>query len=168
MTTGRLIVFSGPPCSGKSTVGRLLAARHSLEHFEMDWFRVRLLPDSLHTRADRAVAYRAMHVCAELLLKRGETVIVNAGYSHDPERAEARSIAAALGAARYWVEFTVPAEVAVARNEARRSSHPGLDLTPEHVRELVDSFPYTRQGLTIDSLLSEAGCAAAIERYAGL
>ena len=162
------MVFSGPPCSGKSTVGALLAGRHGLEHFEMDWFRVRLLPDSRHTREDRAVAYRAMHVAAELLLKRGETVIINAGYSHAPERDEARRIARETGSSCHWVEFTVPVELAIDRNHRRRLSHPGLDLTPQHVRELVETFPYTYEGLVVDSRRPVEECAAMVEGWVEL
>ena len=36
------------------------------------------MPDAAHTRADRAVAYRAMHLAAELLAGAGVSVILDA------------------------------------------------------------------------------------------
>ena len=37
-----------------------------------------------------------------------------------------------------------------ARCRARRSSHPGADLTDERVAHLVAHFPYFRGGLVVD------------------
>ena len=81
-----IVVFSGPPCSGKSLLGGLVATSRNFTHLEMDAIRLRLLPGASHTREDRRIAYRAMHLMAETLALRGESVIVNAGYSHAADR----------------------------------------------------------------------------------
>jgi uncharacterized protein len=144
-------VFSGPPCSGKSLIGELVASTRGVTHLEMDAIRVRLLPDAAHTREDRMVAYRAMHLAAELLASRGESVIVNASYRHACDRREIEAIALRTRTPLYLVEFTVTPEVAVARSRARRSAHPGSDLTDERVTDLVVHFPFFRGGLIVDS-----------------
>ncbi len=160
-----LVIFAGPPCSGKSTLGALLAKRQDIVHLEMDAFRLRLLPEAAHTREDRQVAYRGMHYAAQLLLERGHSVIVNAGYGHPEDRAEAAAVAARTGARLLLAEFTLPLEVALERAGARRGVHPGHDLTDERVTELVLSFPYTGAGVTIDSTQPVSECLERLEDY---
>ena len=72
----KLVVFGGPPCTGKSTVGRALG----WAHLEMDAARMALLPDAAHTRADREVAYRAVLWTAGHLLRYTDIVICNGGF----------------------------------------------------------------------------------------
>lgn len=144
-----IAVFSGPPCSGKSLLGAMAAQARGMTHLEMDAIRVRLLPDAAHTRADRQIAYRAMHLAA-LLARRGESVIVNASYSHACDRREIEEAALRVRAPLLLVEFTVTAATAVARARERRATHPGADLTDQRVAELVGAFPYFRGGLVVD------------------
>lgn len=161
----QLIVFSGPPASGKSLIGEMLARRLGIAHFEMDRIRVALMPDSTHTRQDRIVAYRAMHAAAIAVLDSGSSVIVNAGYSHTGEREEIRRIAAEHDAQLVLIECAVPVEIAVERCRTRAGTHPGLDLTDERVCELVNGFPYTRTGLLLDSTLSADRLLDLVEDY---
>ncbi len=160
-----IVVFSGPRCSGKSTLGRLLATSGNMVHLEMDAFRVRILPDAAHTREDRRVAYRAMHFAAELLASRGHSVIVNASYSHEEDRRDLEAVAAAMSVPLFLIECTVTAETAVARSRERRSTHPGLDLTDRRVAELVAGFPFFGGGVTIDSTTEIAASMRQIEKY---
>jgi len=160
-----IVAFSGPPCSGKSTLGRLLAASRNMVHLEMDTFRVRILPNAAHTREDRRVAYCAMHFAAELLASRGHSVIVNASYSHEADRQDLEAVAVAANVALFLIECTVTVEVAVARSRERRATHPGLDLTDQRVAGLVVTFPFFGAGLTIDSTVEVAACMARIEDY---
>jgi predicted kinase len=145
-----IAVFSGPPCSGKSLIGAMAAQACGVTHLEMDAIRVRLMPGAAHTRADREVAYRAMHLAAELLVRRGDSVIVNAGYSHACDRRAIEEVALRTRAPLLLVEFTVTPATAVARSRARRATHPGADLTDERVVDLVVHFPYFRGGLVVD------------------
>ena len=138
---------------------------HAVVHLEMDSIRARILPDAAHTREDRAVAYRAMHFTAERLLELGHDVIVNAGYGHAEDRDEVIALTRRTGAELYQVEFTVPLETALERNRKRRQQHPGLDLTDERVTDLVENFPYTHAGLTIDSTWPIEDCLARLEHY---
>ncbi len=143
----------------------MLAAQRGLVHLEMDYFRQRLLPDAAHTRQDRIVAYRAMHLAAELLLARGIGVILNAGYSHACDRREVEEIARRTSAPLYLVEFRISPETAVERSRRRRALHPGLDLTEERVRTLVLEFPYFRKGLLVDGEAPADETLARIQNY---
>ena len=92
-----LVVFSGPPCSGKTTLAAELARRRGWEHLSMDRTRQRILPGT-HTEADRHVAYRAMHWAAELLARAGRNVILDAPYRHPEDRDDLAAGVAAGGA----------------------------------------------------------------------
>ena len=164
--SGRLIVFSGPACSGKTELGARLAAELRAPHLQMDATRARLMPDSAHTRADRRVAYRAMHFASELLLDRGATVILDAQYGHPEDREEVEQIGARTRSELYLVECRVDPEPAARRFRERPASHPGLDLTEELVIEMARTFPYSGRGLTIDTgELSIGECERRIRKY---
>jgi hypothetical protein len=148
----KLVVFGGPPCTGKSTVGRALG----YAHLEMDDARVHLLPEAAHTRADRAIAYRAVLWTAAQLLRYTDIVICNGGYGHAEDRAGCEALAEAAGA---------PLDVLLERNRARRAYHPGLDLTDERVSEIVSTCRWWRKGMLVDSTRPVEECVEAVRRY---
>ena len=127
----------------------------------MDSIRARILPDAAHTRGDRQVAYRAMHLTARTVIGLGFDCIVNASYSHRLDREELERI----GVPVFLIECHVTPEVAVERSARRRHAHPGFDLSEERIRELVAAFPFSGLGLSIDSREPIDACLAAIKHY---
>jgi len=161
-----LVVFTGPACSGKSTLAERLSAARGIPHLEMDATRARILPESAHSRQDRAVAYRAMHFAAELLLRSGVNVILDAPYGHPEDRAEIGEIVSRTGASMFVIECRVPPAEAVRRFHARGPDSVRLDLTAERVAEIVRSFSYRGQGLVLET--GKTGieeCLSRIEAY---
>lgn len=154
----RLVVFAGPPCSGKSATARLLG----WPHLEMDEARASILPAAAHTREDRAVAYRAVLWTAAHILRLGQTVIVDGGFGHAEDRIGCQRVA---GGQLYVVEFRVGLNVALERNRARMGHHPGLDLTDDRVAEIVGSYPWSNAGLTVDGSWPLSECANAVRCY---
>lgn len=159
-----LIVFAGPACSGKSTLAAEVARRYGWPHLSMDATRQRLMPAAKHTRADRAIAYRAMLFAAELLLDAGAGAVLDAPYGHAEDRAE---LARAAGGKYKLIECRVSEEAAVERLGARGIPDPSRpDLTEERVIRLNREYRYTGEGLLLDTgKLSVAECLAAIEGY---
>jgi predicted kinase len=157
------IVFAGPPCSGKSTLAAELARRLGAAHLSMDATRQRILPGAAHTRADREVAYRAMHFAAELLLAAGAGAILDAPYGHREDREE---IARIGGAQLKRIECRVTSETAVRRFRERGPDAIRLDLTEELVAQMVREYVYIGDGLTLDTeALSKEECLARIDGY---
>jgi predicted kinase len=166
--SGRLIVFSGPPCSWKSTLAAQLARKRELPHLEMDRTRRRLMPRSEHTREDRQIAYRAMLYAAELLLERGLDVVLDAPYGHAEDRRELSETAERTAARLFLIECAVSPEMAVERFRRRGPDAVRRDLTEERVKELVGSFHYQNTGLWLDTnLLPAEVCLQRVEAYVG-
>jgi predicted kinase len=160
-----LVVVAGPPCSGKSTLAAGLARRRGVPHLEMDATRMRILPGAAHTRADRAVAYRAMHLAAELLLGHDIGAVLDASYGHAEDRREVAAVARRTGADLALVECRVAVQTAIQRFLARGPDLVRRDLTQDRVEEMVRKFPYTGAGLLLDSGQPPEACLAAAERY---
>ena len=161
----RVIVFSGPPCSGKSTIAESLSRRTGIPHLEMDGIRARIIPDSEQNEKDRRISYRAMHVVAESLLRCGHSVIVSATYGPLQHREELERLAYEIKATLWLVECKVEPDVAVQRFAGRREPHPAVDLTPERVRDLAKTFAYSGKGLTLDTSGLLSTCQLQVEEY---
>ena len=168
MTTNqniKLIVFSGPPCSGKSHLAEGLSEEMGATYLQMDKIRSILIPDSDQRKEHRQIAYRAMHFTANLLLRAGHNVILDATYIPFEHRREVEQIALAAPASLYLVECIVPSEIAVERFKSRDKTHPAVDLTASQVAELASTFPYSGNGLLLVTTTPAADCLASIEAY---
>jgi predicted kinase len=151
-----VIAFTGPPCSGKSTLAEEVARRLGMPHLSMDATRQRLLPDAAHTRADREVAYRAMEWAAAML----PAVILDAPYGHQDDREGLRRLRALT------IECRVTPETAVQRFRERGVDLIRLDLTDEVVRRRVEEYRYQGGALVLDTdRLTAAECLAATMDY---
>jgi len=142
------VVVSGPPCAGKSTVARQLSQALGAPHLEMDQIRRRTLPASDQRVEDRDVAYRAMHVAAELMAPWCGTVILDATYSAALCRADLSAAIERTGGALFVIECHVSAPLAVERFR-RRGTHPAVDLTPARVAALANRYRHFTEACAV-------------------
>jgi len=161
----RLIIFSGPPCSGKSTLGAKLSTTRSIPHLELDAIRTRILPNSRNTREDLMTVHRTMHLVAEVFLDLNMNVIANAMYNNIEERRDVEELAARLNAPLYLIECRVTAQAAILRNARRRDQQLDHPLSDERVLEMVNTFPYYGRGLVVDSTDPLNDCMDEIDQY---
>jgi predicted kinase len=152
VTNCGVLVLAGPPCAGKSSVGKVLATdstRSRKIYIEVDSLFSLLLPGSDRNRDDRMLAYDAAHVLARTLVERGQTAILECTYARLEQRASLLKAMADIPAAPLWVvEFFVSPDDAVQRFRRR---HQATDLDEELVRERVENFPYSDQALRLVS-----------------
>jgi predicted kinase len=162
---GMLVVFSGPPCSGKTTLAAELARRRGWEHLSMDVTRQRILPGT-HTEADRHAAYRAMHFAAELLTRAGQNVILDAPYRRREDRDDLLAAVAAGGLRLRWIECRIAAETASARQKIRGFDPERADLNEAVAAERARQHPYTGQGLSLETgEFTPEECLRQVEDY---
>ena len=107
-----------------------------------------------------------MHFAAELLLRNGVWVILDAPYGHAEDRAEVAAVCAATRAPLLLIECCVSPATAVKRLRERGPDTIRLDLTPERTEEMVRGYRYTGAGLLVDTeALNPEECLARIEEY---
>ena len=139
----QLIVLTGPPCSGKSTLAAQLAAILGGLVLDVDQIRLSVIPNSRQSREDRDIAYRCMHLIAQKLLELGaNTVLLTATYSRRNPRQWLRSLAESKPAQICVLACQVGPEIAIARFRARERGHPAVDLTEDLVQRQVMDYPY--------------------------
>ncbi|MGI8523706.1 MAG: AAA family ATPase [Nocardioides sp.] len=144
-------MLAGPPCAGKTSVGRALADGSSLRtiYVEVDALFSLLLPASDRNRNDRMLAYDAAHALARLLFGRGHTPVLECTYARREQRASLLRALADIPDARLWiVDLFVSPDDAVERFRRR---HQATDLDEELVRERAETFPYFDQALRLES-----------------
>ena len=161
-----IILFAGPACSWKSTIAGLLSSRTGVPHLEMDAVRVRILPDASHSREDRVVALRAVLLAAEHVIRQGSAVILDAQYRRAEDRREVRELASELGCPMALIECAVSPDEAARWFRERAPDPVRPDLTEEVVRQGAEDYPFTREGLFLNtSALNPEECVALIENY---
>jgi predicted kinase len=158
VTGAGVLVLSGPPCSGKSSVGRLLASdlsssRDRRAHIEIDTLFTFLFPESDRNRDDRMLAYDAAHLLARMLLKSGRTVVLECTYARLEQRVSLVDALSDVPEAPLWVvEFFISPDDAVTRFGQRDEA---TDLDERLVRERAEAFPYSDQAISLLSSASE-------------
>lgn len=139
----KLIVLTGPPCSGKSTLAGQLAAIFGAIVLDIDQIREIVIPNSQQNQEDRDIAYRCMHLVAQKLLEVGaNTVILTATYSRRSPRQWLRSLVDSTSAQVCILACQVSPEIAIARFRSRKPGHPAVDLTGDSVQRQVMDYPY--------------------------
>lgn len=148
-----VLVLSGPPCSGKSTAGRALAAQSNWSrsrrmHLEVDSLFDLLFPESDRNRDDRMFAYDAAHLLTRMRVERGDGVVLECTYARREQRCSLLRALADTQAPLWVIEFFVTPDEAVRRFRQRRQA---TDLDEQLVRERAEAFPYSDQALRVVS-----------------
>lgn len=139
----QLVVLTGPPCSGKSTLAGQLGAIFGGLVLDIDQVRQIVIPNSQQSQEDRNIAYRCMHLVSQKLLDVGAgTIFLTATYSRRNPRQWLRSLADSKSAQVCILACKVSPEVAIARFRSRKPGHPAIDLTEDLVQRQVMEYSY--------------------------
>jgi predicted kinase len=133
----RLILVGGLPGTGKSTVARTLAERLGADFLNSDIVRKGLagigpgaaspapFKGGIYTTAMSELTYAELLVQAESVLRSGRSMVLDATFSSEKRRRQARALARRTGALAVEVECRCPVRVVRARLEARQA-HGGV------------------------------------------
>ena len=156
----RCLVISGPPCAGKSTLARALAARYGWPLLAKDDYKERIFG---HLGAhDREFSRRVSRLAWDLLLTEagrllgGGVACLVEGNLRAAQAARLREIGARAGATLVEIRCRAAPVVLLARYRARAASgtrhagHVDLEALPEIERELaVGEGPWPEVGAQV-------------------
>lgn len=138
-----LVLLGGAPGVGKSTIAEHLSQelggcrlvtdeiRKDLAGMSHEDHAFAVIGEGIYTPEMTAKAYAEMLREADLILSRGETVILDASWSRDHQRAQARQLAARHGVRTIEVECQVGVPIAQDRIERRLAKEASSsDATP--------------------------------------
>lgn len=170
-TRPALILISGLPGTGKSTLSRSLAERAAFEVIRSDVVRKEILTaevseqtGSLYTPERTQLIYDECLERARGMLLRGKRVIVDATFQRDQDRRSFLQMAIDSGTRAVWLECAATPEVTRQRIEARQGDASDADWA---VYQLVCSRWQTSSEMTaryheqVDTTLSGTGSTEA-------
>jgi predicted kinase len=163
-----LIVFCGPPCCGKTTLASEIQRETGGVYLAVDRILRKLIPNSAYGEADRDLAYRSLNLIVEHLLASGSGAIVDATFARAPHLEELQSLAREFHSRVLLVQCKTTGDLAVERFRMRGADHPATDLDEERIRYLNQTYPYSSEGMMVDTSGPLEGSLRAIRQYIGL
>ena len=154
----QLIVFSGLPGSGKSSLAEVLGRKLSVPVFANDWLQAALKRSRLGNEADRKLGfagYELLTTLAERQLMLGQSAILDSVASIEVVREQWRELAHKYGATWTVIECICSDEtVHRQRLESRQRHIPDwAELEWREVERVKSYFvPWTDERLVIDTL----------------
>jgi predicted kinase len=167
----RLVLVGGPPASGKSTVARAIGDATGWPVLRSD--EIRKLRAGLDPRADASAeldtgiyeaarteaTYADMLRQAEAMLAHGESVVLDASWSHVRCRERAAQLADRVACDLLAFRCDLPLEIAAARAARRRGQGDVSDATAAIATTLAARFPRWEQAHVLDTRMSPADVA---------
>jgi predicted kinase len=164
----KLVVMSGLPCSGKSTVAERLSAALSLPVISVDPVEAAMWISGIPKEMTGIAAYAVVSAIAREQLRLGLSVVVDAVNPVEIAREMWRVLAREQAAELLVIECVCSArQLHRQRVEARQRSIPGMpEVTWERVEERRAEYePWQDERLVLDTAQDIEGVAAAALSY---
>jgi hypothetical protein len=172
MTTPQLIVFTGLPGAGKSSIAEAVARELGIPVFAKDWLEAALIRCELQPAEGGpplgSAGYQLLTTLAERQLQLGQSVILDSVASTLTIRAEWRAVAQAYQAEWRVIECVCSDEAMQRdRMEVRQRDIPGWHELDWSEVERVKAYyaPWDEERLTLDAVHPLAENIAAALQY---
>lgn len=163
----KLILISGLPASGKSTLASAIATSLGVVHFNSDTVRKELSSMGKYTDGDKDFVYQVLlDSCGQALLA-GRTVVADATFTYRHWRRAFEKMALLTGASTYWVLMTSGDEVVKTRMKSSRPFNSEADYhVYQYLKKKFEPFEGTCLSLASDQL-SVAAMVGLVHSYIG-
>jgi aminoglycoside phosphotransferase family enzyme/predicted kinase len=146
----KLVIVSGLPGVGKTYIAERLAERNNWYHLKTDFIRKKLAGldieqhyydhPTLYSPEMSLKTYQEMMRRAEVYLKAGKSVILDATFNKKKPREETFALAQKLNVKVCYIHFTCPEEIVLQRLEKRSREISASDATKEVYFKMKGNF----------------------------
>ncbi|MCK5233465.1 MAG: AAA family ATPase [Candidatus Aenigmarchaeota archaeon] len=160
-----LIIFSGLPATGKTTLARDVAKKTGAIILRTDVIRKELFAEPKYTEEEKEQVYNEMFLRAEKFLIKGDVVILDANFYLQSLRDRARDVARKFGKKFLIVECVLDEKKVLERMNARSSKSDVSDANRIEIYRKIKSLwePIRAAHIVIDTSC-ECARADAIEK----
>ncbi len=149
-----LILITGLPATGKSTVARRLAKALGAEVLRTDIVRRELFKNPRYTEEEKDLIYNAVFLLADYLIRNDVNVIIDGTFYKESLRRQAKKIARKRGKRFFLIETRCPEDVVLKRIEQRKRNIKSPSDADEKVYyKIKDIF----EGISEDHLIVDTG-----------
>lgn len=152
MTTPSLIMITGLPGTGKTTVATRLAQHLSAAHFNTDKIRIALSMQGQYSDAAKARVYDKLLSQSEEALSRGQTVIVDGTFYKQDLRQRFAAMAERLSIQLQWIELRAREAVIKERVNKKRQYSEADFAVYEKIKALYEPLQEKHLTLATDRL----------------
>lgn len=159
-TPPHFFVTVGLPGAGKSTFARRLAPRVDAVILESDALRRLIFGAPVHSPAESARLFRAIHAAARNLLLQGVNVIIDATNLSEHDRRPDYALAAGTGARLHVLHLVAP-DALVRRRLAQRLASGGDVFAAD--ADVYEALSYSQQPISVGHLRIDTSDPAATD-----
>lgn len=136
-----LLLLSGLPGSGKTTLAKAYAARYGVAHLNSDLLRQELGLMGHYGPEDKEKVYQTLLERTRQLLLNGKEVIVDSTFYKESIREPFRELASACKARLYWVEVRAQEDVIRERLQKPRPDSEADFGVYQKIRDAYEPIP---------------------------
>jgi predicted kinase len=159
-----LILITGLPGSGKTTIARAYSARYQTVHLNSDLLRRELRLMGQYRPEDKEKVYHTLLERTRQTLLEGRDVVVDSTFFKEAIREPFQRVAAECGARWYWVEVRAPERVIRERLQTPRPDSEADFGVYEKIRDAYEPLREPHLVLWSDEK-SLAKMAASVHEY---
>ncbi len=147
-----LVLITGLPGTGKSTIANHLARRMDADLLRTDEIRKHLFAEPTYSEEEKELVYKAMFLAARYLIKAGRGVIIEGTFYKRALRERVYRIAEDTKSKLMVVECTAPEWVVRRRTEGRATRGASSEADYEVYKKIREQYePLQRPRIVLDT-----------------